>query len=191
MSGRALLWMAAMLIGLAGPGATEATRPPAHPAPALRDGSHDFDFEFGRWEARIARRLKPLTGSAEWVEYHGTSMVRPWWGGAANIGELNVSGAAGKIEGMSLRLYDPQSRQWKIHWANRNDGALGEAMVGGFANGEGRFYNQEMLGTRAILVRFHFSRMAERAFRIEQAFSADGGKSWETNWISDFRKVAD
>jgi len=166
-------------------------RPPAAPAPALPDGAHDFDFEFGNWKAHIARRLKPLTGSTEWVEYDGTSVVRPWWDGRANIGELKVSGPAGKIEGMSVRLYDPASRQWRIHWANAADGALGEPMVGGFANGRGLFYNQEMLGSRAILVRFIFSGISAgtRTFRIEQAFSADGGKSWETNWISDFTKV--
>jgi hypothetical protein len=164
-------------------------RPPAAPAPVLPDGAHDFDFEFGNWKAHIARRLKPLTGSTEWVEYNGTSVVRPWWDGRANIGELKVSGPAGKIEGMSVRLYDPASRQWKIHWANAADGALGEAMVGGFANGRGEFYNQEMLGDRAILVRFIFSGISPRSFRIEQAFSTDGGNSWETNWISDFTKV--
>lgn len=166
-------------------------RPAAAPAPALPDGAHDFDFEFGNWKAHIARRLRPLTGSTEWVEYDGTSIVRPWWDGRANVGELRVSGPAGTIEGMSVRLYDPASRQWKIHWANAADGALGEAMVGGFAGGRGEFYNQEMLGNRAILVRFTFSGIVAgtRAFRIEQAFSADGGKSWETNWISDFTKA--
>ena len=164
-------------------------RPPAAPAPALRDGSHDFDFEFGSWTAHIARRLKPLTGSTEWVEYDGTSVVHPWWDGCANIGELKVSGSAGKIEGMSVRLYDPQARQWRIHWANSADGQLGEPMIGGFEGNRGEFYNQEMLGGRAILVRFIFSGITPRSFRIEQAFSADGGKNWETNWISDFTKV--
>lgn len=178
------------LLLAASPLAAQSTqRPPAAPAPTLADGSHDFDFEFGNWNARIARRLKPLTGSNDWVEYQGSSIVRPWWDGRANIGELRVSGPAGKIEGMSVRLYDPASRQWKIHWANAADGALGEAMVGGFANGRGEFYNHEMLGDRAILVRFIFSGISPRSFRIEQAFSADGGKSWETNWISDFTKV--
>ncbi len=164
-------------------------RPSAVPAPALRDGSHDFDFEFGNWTARIARRLKPLTGSTEWVEYEGSSVVHPWWGGRANIGELKVAGPAGKIEGMSVRLYDPQARQWRIHWANSADGQLGEPMIGGFEGNRGLFYNYEMLGSRAILVRFIFSGVSPRSFRIEQAFSADGGKSWETNWISDFTKI--
>ena len=181
----------ALLLACGSAQAQPEQRPPANAAPTLRDGARDFDFELGNWTAHIARRLKPLTGSTEWVEYDGTSVVRPWWGGAANIGELKVSGPAGTIEGMSVRLYDPQSRQWKIHWANRSDGALGAPMVGGFEGGRGLFYNQEMLGNRAIMVRFIFSAFTPRSFRIEQAFSADGGKSWETNWISDFRKTAD
>ena len=187
---RALSLAALLACGLSQPALAEETRPPAAAATILRDGSHDFDFEFGDWTAHIARRVKPLTGSNEWVDYDGSSIVRQWWGGSANIGELRVTGPAGTIEGMSVRLYDPAARQWRISWASRGDGQLGPPMIGGFANGEGRFYNQESLGGRAILVRFIFSRFTPRSFRIEQAFSADGGDSWETNWISDFAKVA-
>ena len=164
-------------------------RPEARAAAVLRDGAHDFDFEFGRWKAHIARRLKPLTGSTTWVDYDGLSVVGPVWGGKANLGELDVSGSAGRIQGMSLRLYDAASRQWKIRWANSADAALGEPMVGGFANGRGLFYNQETLDGRAILVRFIFSNMTRTSFRIEQAFSDDGGRNWETNWISEFTKL--
>lgn len=163
-------------------------RPDARSAPQLRDGSKDFDFEFGTWKAHIARRLKPLTGSTVWVEYEGVSTVSKIWGGRANLGELDVSGPAGRIEGLSLRLYDPQTRQWKIRWANGGDGALGEPMIGAFENGRGEFYNQEDLGGRRIAVRFIFSAITEKSFRIEQAFSDDGGKNWEVNWISDFTR---
>ena len=92
---------------------------------------------------------------------------------------------------MSVRLYDPAARQWRIHWASRGDGQLGPPMIGGFDGDRGYFYNQEMLGNRSIYVRFIFSGVSAgtRTFRIEQAFSADGGKSWETNWIADFTKV--
>jgi hypothetical protein len=183
----ALLLVAAS--GTAAAASQADPRPAAVPAPSLRDGSRDFDFEFGNWTARIARRLKPLTGSSEWVEYQGSSVVRPWWDGRANIGELRVAGPSGKIEGMSVRLYDPAARQWRIHWASSSDGQLGPAMVGGFNGDRGEFYNQEMLGNRSIYVRFIFSGISTRTFRIEQAFSADGGKSWETNWIADFTKV--
>jgi hypothetical protein len=154
-----------------------------------RDGQHDFDFEFGEWKIQLKRRLKPLTGSTTWVEYEGSSIVRKVWNGAANLGELNVSGPAGRIEGLSLRTYNPQSRQWNITWSNRADGAVGPPMVGQFQNGRGEFYNQEPFNGRAILVRFIFSDITSNSFKFEQAFSADGGKTWEANWVASFTRV--
>lgn len=154
---------------------------------ALRDGAHDFDFEFGIRKARISRRLRPLTGSNEWAEYRGVSTVRPIWNGRANLGELKVRGPAGTIEGLSLRLYEPATRQWKISWANAGDGVLTKAMVGSFDGaGRGEFHNEDDLAGRQILARFIFTNTNARVFRFVQAFSGDGGKTWEDNWIADF-----
>ena len=89
---------------------------------------------------------------------------------------------------MTLRLYNPETRQWSIRWANAGDGELGLPMVGGFVGSRGEFYNQETLGGRAILVRFIFSDMKPNSFQIEQAFSPDGGKTWEANWIAKFER---
>jgi hypothetical protein len=155
----------------------------------LRNGQHDFDFEFGAWQAHLSRRLHPLTGSTTWVVYDGTSVVRRVWNGRANLGEFNVSGPAGHIEGLSLRTYDPRSHQWNISWANKSDGSLTQPMTGEFKNGRGEFYDQEPLNGRAIFVRFIFSDITANSFRLEQAFSDDGGKSWEANWITTFRRV--
>jgi hypothetical protein len=154
-----------------------------------RDAQHDFDFEFGAWKAHISRRLKPLTGSTTWVEYEGTSVVRKVWNGRANLGELDVSGPAGQIQGLSLRTYNPQSRQWHISWVNSAEGTVGLPMIGGFNQGRGEFFNQEPFNGRAIFVRFIFSDIIANSFRIEQAFSDDGGKTWETNWIAKFSRV--
>src|SRR6476620_7528867 len=107
------------------------------------DGLHDFDFEFGRWRVQLKRLAHPLTHSTTWTTLEGTSVVRPLWGGLANLGELEVDGDNTHIEGLSLRVYDPKARQWRIHWANSRDGVLGAAMVGGFRNGHGAFYDQE------------------------------------------------
>jgi hypothetical protein len=168
-----------------------AGEPPANEeqGTAVRDGSHDFDFEFGEWTVQLSRLERPLTGSDDWVHYRGTSVVRKVWEGSANLGELEVDGGpGGRIQGLSLRLYDPESRQWNIHWASRRDGALGEAMVGSFENGIGEFYNQEELDGRSIFVRFVFSEIMPTSFRLEQAFSEDGGKTWEANWIAEFER---
>src|SRR5690348_6652581 len=118
------------------------------------DGQHAFDFEFGAWKAHLSRLLHPLTGSTTGVHYDGTSVVKKIWNGRANFGELEVDGPAGHIEGLTLRLYDPQSRQWKISWANSADGTLGQPMIGAFKDGRGEFYDQESLDGRAIFVRF-------------------------------------
>jgi hypothetical protein len=155
---------------------------------AAPDGRHDFDFEFGSWTTHLSRRLKPLTGSTTWVEYDGTSVVRKVWNGAANLGELELDGPAGHIEGLSLRLYNPESRQWGISFSNSAGGTLGPAMVGGFKNGRGEFYDQETFNGRAIFVRFIFSDITANAFKLEQAFSDDGGKTWEANWIATFKR---
>lgn len=170
------------------PLAQSAPSPPAADAEP-RTGQHDFDFEFGTWTIHLSRLLKPLTGSREWVEYEGTSVVRRVWDGRANLGELDVTGPRGRIVGLSLRLYNPESRQWHISWASSSDGLLGPTMIGGFANGRGEFYNQEMFDGRAIFVRFIFSDITPTSFKLEQAFSDDGGKSWEANWLASFTKA--
>lgn len=162
---------------------------PASAQTPLRDGSRDFDFEFGDWTCHLSRRLRPLTGSNDWVEYEGSSIVRKVWGGAANLGELDVSGPAGRIQGLSLRLYDPVTAQWKISFANRVAPDLGVPMVGGFRDGRGEFYDAETLNGRAIYVRFIFSDITSTTFQLEQAFSGDGAKTWEANWIASFRRV--
>jgi len=172
-----------------GPPSAAAVRPPAAAMPTLRDGSHDFDFEFGTWKAHVARRLRPLTGSTEWVELDGVSTVREVWGGKANIGELDVRGPAGSIQGLSLRLYNPDTHEWKISWANSRDGMLTVPMVGAFdGRGGGAFYSADTLRDRQILARFIFTGTLGKTFRIEQAFSGDAGRTWEVNWIADFTR---
>lgn len=153
------------------------------------DGARDFDFEFGAWTATVSRLVQPLSGSTTWVNYRGTSVVRKVWDGRANLGELKVEGPAGHIEGLSFRLYNPATGQWSIRWANSRDGELSLPMIGGFHDGIGEFYNQELFNGRAVFVRFIFSGITERTFRLEQAFSADGGQSWEANWIASFERM--
>lgn len=164
--------------------ATPSPAPAADPPAAPRDGQRDFDFEIGTWKTRLSRRLEPLTGSDKWVEYEGTTVVRKVWNGGANLVELDVKGPAGRIEGLALRLYNPQARQWSLHFSNRRGGTLSPPTIGEFKNGRGEFYAQETLDGRAILVRFVISDITPRSCRFEQAFSADGGKTWEVNWIA-------
>jgi hypothetical protein len=161
---------------------------PDQPAPAAqpRSGQQDFDFEIGTWTTEVRVLRNPLTGEApDWAEYRGTSVVRPLMGGRANFVELAVEGTRGKIEGGSLRLYNPQTRQWSLNFASMRDGMLTAPVYGGFdGQGRGLFYGQDMMGGRAILVRFDIRIVSHTEARFEQAYSADGGVTWETNWIA-------
>jgi hypothetical protein len=167
----------------------EVSTPDTQSAEANRDGQHDFDFEIGTWHTHLERRLHPLTGSNEWVEYEGTSTIRKVWDGRANLVELDVEGPAGRIEALSLRLYNPESRQWSLNFSNSRTGTMSPPTIGGFRNGRGEFYSQETLDGRAILVRFVISDITPQSCRFEQAFSGDGGKTWEVNWIATDTRI--
>jgi hypothetical protein len=158
---------------------------------ALRDGSRDFDFEIGTWKTHLRVLQHPLTGSTTWVELNGTSVVRKIWNGRANLVELEVDGPNGHVEGLSLRLYDPVAHQWSLNFANVKVGSIGMPTVGEFRNGRGEFYDREPINGRMVLVRNVWSDMKPNSCHFEQAFSDDGGKTWETNWIADDTRVAD
>jgi len=158
-------------------------------AVAGRNGQHDFDFEIGTWKTHLKRLQHPLTGSKTWVEYEGTTVVRKVWNGRANLVELEVDGPAGHIEALSLRLYNPESHQWSLNFSNSAGGTMSQPTIGEFKNGRGEFFDQETLNGRAIFVRFVISDITANSCRFEQAFSDDGGKSWEVNWIATDTRV--
>ena len=182
----------ALLIGWMVPAVAMAqaqARPPASTAPALRDGSRDFDWEIGRWTTVLRYLPEPLTGSTRWLDYRGTSDVRAVLDGRANLVELSVAGTAGRIEGASLRLYNPKARQWTLNFASVRNGQLTAPVHGAFdANGRGLFYGQDTLDGRAVLVRFVISDVTPNSARFEQAYSADAGATWEVNWIAVDRR---
>lgn len=162
--------------------------------PAAQDGAgediqHDFDFNFGTWKTHVSRLEHPLAGATAWVNYDGTSNVAKVWNGRASLFELEVDGPAGHIEGVGLRLYNPQSHQWSLNWANSRDGTMGQPMVGEFKNGRGEFFDAELFNGKNILARNGFSDITANSSRFEQAFSIDGGRNWETNWVMTFERV--
>jgi hypothetical protein len=170
---------------------SDASKASVQHAPTERDGQHDFDFDIGTWRTHVSRLLHPLTGSTTWVELDGTTVVRKVWGGRANLAELEADGAAGHLEVLSLRLYDPQSHQWSLNTANSNGGTMSVPTVGEFKDGHGEFFDTEPINGRSILVRNVWSDIAANSCRFEQSFSDDGGKTWEVNWIAVDTRVKD
>ena len=157
-----------------------------------RDGQHDFDFYIGTWKLHNRRLRNPLTGSNNWVEFEGTSVAHKVWGGRANMDETEFDDPAGHIQGLTVRLYDPSTRLWSIYWANSRKGNIAlPPTVGRFVDGRGEFYDFEIYEGKAVLVRYLWMNIKPESNRWEQAFSQDGGKTWETNWTIDSERVKD
>ncbi|MFL6262616.1 MAG: DUF1579 domain-containing protein [Thermoanaerobaculia bacterium] len=183
---------AALLTALLGPLAPahpSQDNPKAIPAPNLT-GLHDFDLRTGHWKAHHRRLKERLAGSHEWVEFDGTSNLWKLMDGWANVDENVFNMPNGKYSGVSLRAYDPKTGEWAIWWLDgRNPfGELDPPVKGRFVNGVGTFYAEDTLRGKPIRVRFVWSHITPTSAHWEQAFSPDGGKTWETNWITDFRR---
>jgi hypothetical protein len=161
--------------------AAVAVRPAAS---AVRDGQRDFDFCIGKWKTHITRLQNPLSGSTAWIKMEGTKIEREIWNGRAHLEEIEANGPAGHMQGLTLFLYDPQTHQWSQTFASSKDGVLGKPLVGAFANGRGEFFGQDTFHDRTILVRATWSDITQNSHKFEQAFSDDGGRTWETNFIA-------
>jgi hypothetical protein len=179
------------LRGLAQQNSDAAKTSVQHTAPE-HDGQHDFDFELGTWKIHLKRLDRRLVGSTNWVEFDGTSVTRKVWDGRSQIEEFETdSPVGGHIEGLTLRLYNPQSHQWRLYWANSKTGILDPPQVGEFKNGRGEFFAQDTINGKTILIRFVWTNTNTDTPHFEQSFSEDGGKTWEVNWITDQTRVND
>lgn len=158
------------------------------PAPALRDGTHDLDWDIGAWKTHQKRLLHPLTGSTTWVEYDGTDVVQKIRDGLDSA-EIEADGPTGHLEIYAIRLYDPDAHQWGIYFINSAAGTAGLPVIGEFKDGRGDFYDQEQYKGRTIQIRFSVSDIKADTCHFEQAFSTDGGKTWEVNFIVDETRV--
>jgi hypothetical protein len=156
---------------------------------ALRDGQHDFDFAIGTWKTHVSRRLHPLTGSSSWIEFDGTVVTRKVWNGLANLEEIEADQPTGHTELLALRLYNPKSHQWSLNGTSSNEPSLSSPPIGEFKDGRGVFVDQEPFNGRMILVRDVFSEITADSHHMEQAFSDDGGKTWEANWVATLTRV--
>jgi hypothetical protein len=180
--------LAACLVLLAAPGQPAGAQ--AAERPAVRDGSHDFDFNLGTWSTRIRRLVHPLSGDRTAVELAGTVTVRPVWGGRAQLEEIETDGPQGHWQGATLFLYDPAAHQWSQTFFNSANPTPGSSLVGGFAQGRGELYAYDDVGGRKVLVRGTWSDIAPDSHRYEEAYSADGGRTWETAFSARLERIA-
>jgi hypothetical protein len=183
-------WLALCAVSctlLVGVGATAVAAPEAA-AGALRDGQHDFDFNFGVWNTHIRRVLDPLSGSDASLELNGTVTVRKVWGGRASLEEIEANGPKGHWEGMTLFLYNPTSHQWSQTFANSNAGMMESPLIGEFTNDRGNLYSTDTFKGRVILVRGTWSDIKPNSHRYVESYSADGGATWAPAFIAELTR---
>lgn len=155
----------------------------------IRDGSHGFDFEFGKWH--VHHRVLRVSGGSEWREFDGTSDDRPLMDGSANVEDNTFYKPDGFTHGVALRAYDSKTGQWAIWWLDSRypSGAMDPPAVGAFHDGVGTFYSDSTVNGVTTRARLIWSHITPTSARWEQALSTDGGKTWETNWIMDFTRT--
>ena len=182
--------LSAAVLGPVAPAHAGQDNPKPLEAPNLT-GLHDFDFLVGQWQGHHRRLKERLAGSHEWVEFEGTLDMRLLMDGWANVDDNVLKMPDGEYRAVGLRAYDPKTGQWAIWWLDgRNPfGELDPPVKGRFENGVGTFYADDKLRGKPIRMRYMWSQITPTSARWEQAFSPDGGKTWETNWTMEFRRV--
>ena len=150
-----------------------------------REGVDGFDFLHGAWDVTSRSLVERLAGCTDWDEFPATAVCRPFFDGAGNIDEF-VFPTKG-VSGMTLRLFEPAQKQWWIYWADSRTGRLGPPVIGGFSNGRGDFYGDDIEAGKAVRVHFVWSEITPDSARWEQSFSLDGD-TWETNWVMELTR---
>ncbi|MGA2420035.1 MAG: hypothetical protein ABSG69_08130 [Candidatus Acidiferrum sp.] len=197
MRSRRLLLMGSAIVGIvllngsASPLARCQSSPGSVGVVPLRDGSHDFDFLIGDWKAHVRVLRDRLNGSNDWVEYNGISNHKKLLDSNANFEEFDAYSEQlqKRNKGQTLRLYNPESHQWSIYLVDVDKGTLDlPPVIGQFTENRGEFYNQDTYKGRAIYVRYVWMNISPKSARMEQSWSADGGKTWEVNWICELSR---
>lgn len=142
----------------------------------------DFDFLIGSWRVANRRLTQRLVGSTEWEEFSASSVAWSLLDGSANIDQITFPDGTSAL---TLRLYQPDRKQWSLSWATSTEGTLFPPVVGSFSDGTGLFYGDDAQDGTPVRVRYIWSDITPTSARWEQAFSVDQEQTWETNWIME------
>jgi hypothetical protein len=182
--------VAMVLASFASAHASQDAPPPTAGKPDV-SGLHDFDFLVGTWRIHNRRLKERLAGSHEWIEFEGSLHCQQLMDGWANVDDTVFNLPEGVYRGVAPRAYDAKTGLWSIWWIDaRNPSAnLDPPVRGRFENGVGTFYADDMLRGKPIKIRFTWSDITKTTARWSQAFSGDGGKTWETNWTQSLERI--
>ena len=150
-------------------------------------GARDFDFLQGEWVIHHRRLRERLVGSTEWAEFETPMVMQAILGGLGNIDQCRTAGEP-FFEGVSLRLFDLADGLWRIYWIDSGGARLFPPVVGSFDGDLGTFRGEDTHDGRPVRVTFRWDRSDPARPVWQQAFSPDGGVTWETNWFMHFRR---
>jgi hypothetical protein len=192
--GRMTSWLKALgcavLLLAASAAATTPAAAQATASPTTRDGHKDFDFLYGTWHTHYMRLRHALVGSHDWYGCDGTSVVKPFWDGWGNLEDGDLHCPHQYIRGMTLRMYSDTTHQWSLYWGTKKQGMSMPPQLGHFAaSGVGDFYSNDTYDGKPVIVRYRWTLRPGDHPRFEQAFSPDNGRTWETNWTTDYTRA--
>jgi len=153
----------------------------------IQDGRRDFDFFQGRWNVLHRRLTLRGAGSDAWDEFEGTTHCQTLMGGLCNVDENDMPSRG--FQGLTFRTFNIERREWSIYWVNSDAGVLQEPVFGRFEDGVGRFYGVDVDNGRPVQVIYVWKDITPTSAHWAQAFSYDGGRSWEVNWTMAFSRA--
>ena len=146
----------------------------------------DFDFLVGRWRIRNRQLKAPLSGSDEWEEFEADQECHAILLGLGDFDIFRAESEGKRFEGLTVRLFDPNTRLWTIYWADSVAGKLDGGKVGSFDGDIGEFFSREVVAGKDVVVRFNWDKRDPQSPVWRRAFSTDGGRTWEWNWDAAF-----
>lgn len=152
-------------------------------------GAGDFDFLHGAWRVHHRQRRERLAGCDEWIEFSGTMEADPILSGLGNFDRNVIDLPSGRYEASTLRLFHSDTGLWSLHWIDGRYSKFDPPLYGAFKDGVGTFFGEDSFRGRSIQLRFLWERPTPTIARWKQAFSANGGATWETNWIMEFSRA--
>lgn len=160
-------------------------------APTSRDGRNDFNFLFGRWHTHYRILRNRLVHDTVWYSCGGDALITPFWSNAGNleVGTLRCPPPRGYVDSLTLRTYSQDTHQWSLWWGTKKLGVVPPPQIGHFnASGIGEFFANDTWKGRPVIVRYQWKTINGLP-HFEQAYSTDGGGTWETNWVCDYTRA--
>jgi len=150
---------------------------------------HDFDFFEGKWKLHNKKLKSRLNNCAEWIEFESTQEMYRILNGIGNIDNFLATFDGQPFEGMTVRLFNPDTKLWSIYWADSNKGKLDPPVTGSFENNVGHFFTKDIFNDKNVIVVFRWDARDKDNPVWSQAMSDDNGNTWEWNWYMFMTRI--